>query len=745
MAPGRPLEKGSAVKPSQSRPSSVVLALGLLACLLIASVAGAAGTAQAGLSFAPGPPIPAGPAPNYAAVADLNGDGRLDLAVADSGYWNDLRVLLGTGAGAFRSAGRPLALGGRPDGMTAADFNSDGKPDLAVASANPNIVKVLLGDGSGGLTAASGAPVAVGGSTTGKVVAADLNRDGKVDLVVPLFSQSAFRAVSLLGDGNGGLSPAAGPPARLGGGDDVSVAVADFTGDGAPDLAVANAALNDISLLRGDGAGGFGPATTILATRRPHALTAGDLDGDGKLDIVALSTKGTVTLLGNGAGAFRRAGAAAAIAGDSLVTADFDRNGRLDLAAPDYEAGGVAVALGDGAGGFRVATLSPFSALAPRRVFAGDFNGDHQTDIVALSLEGSSPWRPVPRASAVLLQTPAAPPVPAARQVLSRSFFSTRLPIKLLAADGERAAVVTANAKACGAVVVASVSGRGSKSYPRCYGDGASELALGAGQVAWIDEGGGNNLELSVIAAKLSGGPAKQIDFETNGDRAGGDPTGDWVGVLRGGGSLLAYNGWQVVCTHQNKDGDFCDWVGVGKRRLLRISGGRRTVLRSGAGAYPLAAVGGGRMAVATEAGAVDVFGATGRKVATVPADVGDPPRDVALSGSRLALERTFSLDLYNPKTAGKKASLPLGQASALQLVGVSGKLALLRGPRALVLVRLADGKLSSLPQRVAGAPIVGVRLTDAGLFTAYNLPKAAKKGRVVFESTARLLKRFAG
>jgi hypothetical protein len=83
------------------------------------------------------------------------------------------------------------------------------------------------------------------------------------------------------------------------------VAVADFTGDATPDLAVANPALNHISLLRGDGAGGFGPATTILAPRRPHALTAGDLDGDGKLDLVALSTKGTVTLLGNGTGAFR--------------------------------------------------------------------------------------------------------------------------------------------------------------------------------------------------------------------------------------------------------------------------------------------------------------------------------------------------------------------------------------------------------------------------------------------------------
>ena len=84
-------------------------------CLLAASVAGATGAAIANLSFAPGPPIPAGPAPNYAAVADLNGDGRLDLAVADSGSWNELRSLLGSGAGTVRPAGSPLPIGGRPD------------------------------------------------------------------------------------------------------------------------------------------------------------------------------------------------------------------------------------------------------------------------------------------------------------------------------------------------------------------------------------------------------------------------------------------------------------------------------------------------------------------------------------------------------------------------------------------------------------------------------------------------------
>jgi hypothetical protein len=427
------------------------------------------------------------------------------------------------------------------------------------------------------------------------------------------------------------------------------------------------------------------------------------------------------------------------------VTADFDGDGMLDLAAPDYEASGVSVALGDGAGGFHVAALSPFSALAPMRVFAGDFNGDHQADIAALSGPGSSPWRPAPRATAVLLRTPAAPPVPASRQVLSGSVFSTRLPIRLLAADGGRAAVVTANAKACGAVVVASVRRRGSRSYPRCYGDRASELALGAAQVAWIEEGGGNNLEMSVIAAKLAGGPAKQIDFETNGDRAGGDPIGDWVGVLRGGGSLLAYNAWQVVCTHQNADEEYCDWVGVGKRRLFAHL--RRQAHSGGVGLECVPA----RRRRRRPDG--DHLGRRrrqrprpdGRTVATVPADAGDPPRDVALSGSRLALERTFSLDLYNPKTAGRRgrSRWVRPRRCSSWVSRPSSRCCGGRGRWCSSALPTASSRRSrrAWPER----PVVGVRLTDAGLFTAYNLPKAAKKGRVVFESTARLLKLFAG
>jgi hypothetical protein len=143
-------------------------------------------------------------------------------------------------------------------------------------------------------------------------------------------------------------------------------------------------------------------------------------------------------------------------------------------------------------------------------------------------------------------------------------------------------------------------------------------------------------------------------------------------------------------------------------------------------------------------AGAVSVLAATGPTVTTVRAVKDNPPRALALSRTSLAVERTFTLDLYDPATGTQAKSLPLGPAAALQLAGVNSKLALLRGPRRLVLVRLGDGKLVSLPLSAAATKgLVEARLTAAGLFYAYNLPRAAAKGRIVFEPTAKLLARF--
>ncbi|MFL5870365.1 MAG: FG-GAP repeat domain-containing protein [Solirubrobacterales bacterium] len=708
-------------------------------CVLM-FVAGAAGAGDPAVSFAPGPEIPAGPSPHSAAVADLNRDGKLDLAVGNGGYDPDVRILLGDGAGGFVPVGAPIGAGGL---VADADFNGDGIADLAVGSAGR--LEILLGNGAGGFTSAPRSPVTVKGEPV-SITVADLNRDGKADLVVPVYDND-LRIAVLLGDGAGGLTAAEGSPLPVGRSDFIAVVARDFNGDAKPDLAIADDGANEIFVRLGDGSGGFGPASSVLVVRAPGPLTAADVDGDGKADLLAVVAKGTVVLLGNGAGGFRPAGAPHPAGGDDITVADFNGDGKLDFATANGEASRIAVLLGDGAGGFAPVALSPFAAYATRQVATGDFNGDGKTDILALSYVGE-PWWPAPRTSAILLQTAAAPQLGSARAAGARpAVFSTRGTIKLLAANGRQAAVLTGRVKgACGPVVVWTAPRRVSKSfkpgYLGCSGDGVSELALGGGQVAWIEEGGGNNLELYVMAAKLSGKKAREVEYASNGDRAGGDPTGDWVGLLLGGGSLLAYNDWAVVCAHSDPDEGYCQEYGIGQRRLVRISGARGSVVKGGPGSYPLEAVGGGRMAVES-AGVVQVLAPNGSTVTSIPAANDDPPRALALDASRLAVERTFTLDLYDAATGSRTQSLQLGPAAALRLAGVNSKVALLRGPHGLVLVRLSDEKLVSLPLRSAGRPIVDIRLTDAGLFYAYNLPRAAAKGRLVFLPTASLLARF--
>jgi hypothetical protein len=267
---------------------------------------------------------------------------------------------------------------------------------------------------------------------------------------------------------------------------------------------------------------------------------------------------------------------------------------------------------------------------------------------------------------------------------------------------------------------------------------------LDSRQVAWIIRSGGNTLELRLMAATLARGGPKQVDVAHSGAGAGGDPNGGYLGRLLGGGALVAYNSW-VVCFPQEGNPP-CPPVdpatGVVQESLVRVVAGRKKVVKRVTGSYRLVAVGGGRMAV-ENAGAVTVFSADGARVATIPAVEGNPPRRVALSAGWLALERTFTLDLHHPATGAKRKSLALGPAAALQLAGVNSKLALLRRPRHLVLVRLSDGKLITLISPAGVAGLVDAKLTGAGLFYAYNKLGRSPTGRIVFEPNAKLLGRF--
>jgi hypothetical protein len=303
-------------------------------------------------------------------VADVNGDGKLDLVVANGCAATDcatgvVGVLLGNGDGTFKSAvtyssGAASVFGSR---VAVADLNGDGKLDLAVATTGSGcgggcpkgLVAVLLGKGDGTFKKAK--TYNTGGfDAIGWVAIADVNGDKKPDLLVANYCATecsyppAEGSVSvLLGKGDGTFRAAR---TYLSGGDGAaSVAVADLNKDGKPDLLVANCGPlacgpgspgGNVGVLIGNGNGTFKPVVNYPAANSPFNVAAADLNNDGKLDIVvsnwgtpnAAINDGAVTvLLGKGNGTFRPAqtfpsGGAEA---PSVAVADVNKDGRPDI------------------------------------------------------------------------------------------------------------------------------------------------------------------------------------------------------------------------------------------------------------------------------------------------------------------------------------------------------------------------------------------------------------------------------
>jgi hypothetical protein len=197
---------------------------------------------------------------------------------------------------------------------------------------------VLLGNGDGTFQAAQ--PFTVGTAPTW-VVVADFNGDGRKDLAV---ANDQSNSVSvLLGNGNGSFQPA---PTLIAGNAPWGLAVGDFNGDGRPDLAVANEFSNNVSVLLGNGDGTFQTARNFPTDRGALAVSVGDFNGDGKQDL-AVANLGSTTvslLLGNGDGTFQAAqNFGAGTAPDFVSTADFNADGKPDLAVVNYYANSVSV------------------------------------------------------------------------------------------------------------------------------------------------------------------------------------------------------------------------------------------------------------------------------------------------------------------------------------------------------------------------------------------------------------------
>ena len=169
-------------------------------------------------------------------------------------------MLLGNGTARFAAAKTFSSGGPDPDSLAVGDFNGDGKLDLAVANYGSGTVGVLLGNGTGGFATAK--TYSTGGSEPKSVVAADFNGDGKLDLAVANYYNSNVGV--LLGNGTGGFATAT----TFSSGATTQVrwrelAVADFNGDGHLDLAVLNYESENVGVLLGNGAGGFAVATTF--------------------------------------------------------------------------------------------------------------------------------------------------------------------------------------------------------------------------------------------------------------------------------------------------------------------------------------------------------------------------------------------------------------------------------------------------------------------------------------------------
>ncbi|HEY1379217.1 MAG TPA: FG-GAP-like repeat-containing protein [Gemmataceae bacterium] len=360
------------------------------------------------LSFSPATSFPVGANPQAVATADFNNDGRLDLATADSGD-NAVSVLLGNSQGGFGAASH-FAAGSAPRSLVVSDFNNDGKIDLATGNADG--VSVLPGNGDGTFRPPVHTDFWWGALS---LAPADFNADGKMDLaytsVDPTEWDTGFVQV-LLGDGLGGF--ALGDVEYVYSSSTVGVAVADLNADGKVDVVTANEDTDAVSVLIGNGDGTLSYDYDFATGPSPQGVAVGDLTGDGIPDlVVAGQIVDVLPGLGDGTFASPIPHSANGSAHTAVATGDFNGDGKLDAVTSDGDAGTVSLMLGNGDG-----TLSYAGAFAtgssPAAIAVGAFNGDGRPDVATANAGSNSvsvllndgTWTPPP---------PPPPPAPRLR------------------------------------------------------------------------------------------------------------------------------------------------------------------------------------------------------------------------------------------------------------------------------------------------------------------------------------------
>jgi hypothetical protein len=332
--------------------------------------------------------------PISVAVADFNLDGKMDIAVASAGNGSlpfEVQIFLGNGDGTF---GRPKAydIDVAAGPIAVADLNHDGKPDLVVGNEASGVVTVLLGNGDGSFQApvAYETPTGVEGLVLG-----DFNGDGRLDIATIEQGNSTSTCYCvgvLLGNGDGTfqqpaiVTPLAGFPEAL--------AAGHFDGGKDLDLAVTvdQGNAGEVQILLGNGDGTFRIGADYAVAPEPQSIIAADFRGNRKTDLAVGEFEGTgvAVLLGNGDGTFEQPVVYQAGTPLGVASADINGDGIPDLIAttPGLSSGFAEVLLGNGDGTFKRATSYP-SGNFPWAVAIADFNGDGRPDITIVD-EGAN-------------------------------------------------------------------------------------------------------------------------------------------------------------------------------------------------------------------------------------------------------------------------------------------------------------------------------------------------------------------
>jgi hypothetical protein len=342
--------------------------------------------------------------------ADFNRDGKPDLAAGDA---SGVNVFLGNGDGTFRAAGYVPVPNGATSPLMAADLNLDGNLDLIVSGA------IFFGNGDGTFQAqATGDFVGVGPPT----LFIDVNGDGRVDSVYPGLSfdfclfcypppPPTYSGVAgEFGNGDGTFR------SGIGGGQDAyyTLFAGDFNGDGKVDLV--GSGNGTVGVLIGNGAGGFTESTIDV---NMTVTAVGDFNGDGKLDVFGSIAGQPSVLLGNGDGTFAPPVTSASTIAGTVMTGDFNGDGKLDVLTVDANSPApISVLFGNGNGTFQPPQQYPTApSFVAGPYAAADFNGDGKIDLAVADSQHSDVQILLGTAATTVTLSSSANPVSAGAQV----------------------------------------------------------------------------------------------------------------------------------------------------------------------------------------------------------------------------------------------------------------------------------------------------------------------------------------